>query len=237
MTEATDKIPVLVADDELHIRRLLQTALGAEGFRVIEAKDGSEAIAAIAHEKPDAVILDLGLPDIDGLEVIRHVRTQGEMVPIIVLSSRRYERGKVEAFNLGADDYVTKPFGILELVARLRAAIRHRFQVQGSEPVFQSGDLTVDLVRRIVAVRGAEVHLSPKEYNILRLLVLRAGMVLTHDFLVREIWGPAVDVQYLRIYIRQLRRKIERDPEIPVHIITETGIGYRLRLHKIEAAA
>jgi two-component system KDP operon response regulator KdpE len=237
MTAATDKIPILVADDELHIRRLLQAALGAEGFRVIEARDGNEAIAAITHKKPDAVILDLGLPDIDGLEVIRYVRAQGEKVPIIVLSSRRPERTKVEAFNLGADDYVTKPFGILELMARLRAAIRHRFQEQGSEPVFQSGDLTVDLVRRIVIVRGAEVHLSPKEYEILRLLVRRAGMVLTHDFLLREMWGQAADIQYLRIYIRHLRRKIEQDPERPIHIITETGIGYRLSLHENAAAA
>jgi two-component system KDP operon response regulator KdpE len=237
MTEATDKIPVLVADDEPHIRRLLQTALGAEGFQVLQAKDGKEAVAAIAHNNLDAVILDLCLPDIDGLEVIRDVRARGKKVPIIVISSRRHERVKVEAFTLGADDYVTKPFGIFELMARLRVAIRHRFREQGSEPVFQSGDLTVDRVRRIVIVRGVEVHLSPKEYEILRLLVQRAGMVLTHDFLVREIWGQAGDVQYLRIYIRHLRRKIEQDPERPIHIITETGVGYRLRLHEIEAAA
>ncbi|MGA7322981.1 MAG: response regulator transcription factor [Rhodomicrobium sp.] len=237
MTVAADKTPILVADDEPPILRLLQTALGAEGFRMLEAKDGKEAIAAIADEKPDAVILDLGLPDINGLEVIRHVRAQGEKVPIIVLSSHGDERTKIEAFNLDADDYVTKPFSILELVARLRTAIRHRIQEQGSEPVFRSGDLTVDLVRRIVTVRGAEVHLAPKEYDILRLLVLRAGMVLTHDFLVREIWGAAGQVQYLRIYIRQLRQKIEQDPERPAHIITETAVGYRLQMHEIEAAA
>ena len=151
-------------------------------------------------------------------------------MPIIVLSSRAGERGKVEALDLGADDYVTKPFGIAELVARIRTALRHSFQVQGSEPVFNSGDLSVDLVRRIVTVKGAEVKLSPKEYGILRLLVLHAGKVLTHRFLMQEVWGPSCDVQYLRIYVRQLRQKIETGPEAPAHILTETGVGYRLRV-------
>ena len=163
----------------------------------------------IGDAKPDIAILDLGLPDLDGLDVIRGVRGTGSKMPIIVLSSRAGERGKVEALDLGADDYVTKPFGIAELVARIRTALRHSFQVQGSEPVFNSGDLSVDLVRRIVTVKGEEVKLSPKEYGILRLLVLHAGKVLTHRFLMQEVWGPSCDVQYLRIYVRQLRQKIE----------------------------
>jgi len=177
----------------------------------------------------------LGLPDQDGLDVIRSVRANGSKMPIIVLSSRAGERGKVEALDLGADDYVTKPFGIAELVARIRTALRHRFQEQGSEPVFKSGDLSVDLVRRIVTVKGEEVRLSPKEYEILRLLVVHAGKVLTHRFLMQEVWGPSCDVQYLRIYVRQLRHKIETDPESPAHILTETGVGYRLRVQDTAA--
>jgi two-component system KDP operon response regulator KdpE len=152
-------------------------------------------------------------------------------VPIIVLTSRTDEAGKVEALDLGADDYVTKPFGMDELLARMRAALRHRLQEEGERPVFHSGDLTVDLVRRIVTVRGAEVKLSPREYDLLRLLIAHAGKVLTHRFMLKEVWGGGdADVQYLRIYIRQLRQKIEPDPERPLHIVTETGVGYRLRL-------
>lgn len=184
----------------------------------------------IGQEKPEAVILDLGLPDLDGLDVIRRVRASGSRVPILVLSSRGDERSKVSAFDLGADDYVTKPCGVEELVARTRAAIRHRIQEQGGEPLFKSGMLTVDLLRRIVTVQDEEVKLSPKEYEILRLLVLHAGMVLTHSFLAQEVWGRCGQVQYLRIYMRQLRQKIEPEPERPVHIITETGVGYRLRV-------
>jgi len=174
------------------------------------------------------VILDLGLPDRDGLDLLATIR-QTSQVPVIVLSSRGDERGKVAAFDLGADDYVTKPFGMAELVARIRAALRHRLQVEGAEPVFHSGDLSVDLVRRIVRVKDEEVKLSPKEYDILRQLVLHAGKVLTHKHLLREVWGPATeDVQYLRIYIRQLRQKLEADPERPRLILTEAGVGYRL---------
>ena len=150
-------------------------------------------------------------------------------MPIIVLSSRADEGGKVRALDLGADDYVTKPFGMDELLARLRAALRHRLQQQGERPIFRSGDLSVDLVRRIVTVRGSEVKLSPREYDLLRLLVAHAGKVLTHKFILREVWGGESDVQYLRIYIRALRQKIEADPERPQHILTETGVGYRLR--------
>ena len=230
MKAAGDKIPILVVDDEPPIRRLLRISLAVHGYRVLEAGSGAEATALIGSEKPDAVILDLGLPDIDGVEVLRRVRASGSKTPIVVLSARGDERGKVQAFELGADDYITKPFGMGELVARVRAAMRHRIQAQGGEALFKSGTLTVDLVRRIVTVRGEEINLSPKEYEILRLLVLHAGMVLTHNFLMQEVWGPNYDVQYLRIYIRLLRRKIEPDPEHPVHIITETRVGYRLHV-------
>jgi two-component system, OmpR family, KDP operon response regulator KdpE len=222
-------IPVLVVDDEPSLRRLLRTSLSAQGYRVLEAGTGQGAIDSLARDGPEVVLLDLGLPDMDGLEVIRRVRTSGFKTPVIVLSSRGNERGKVQALDLGADDYVTKPFGMSELVARIRTALRHRVQAQGADPVFESGDLHVDLTRRIVKVAGAEVRVSNKEWEILRLLVISAGKVLTHRTIMQEVWGPKVDVQYLRIYVRQLRQKLERDPERPEHILTETGVGYRLR--------
>jgi two-component system, OmpR family, KDP operon response regulator KdpE len=222
-------VPILVVDDEPPIRRLLRTSLGAQGYRVLEAETGRAALDLLERDRPEVVLLDLGLPDLDGLEVIRRVRGAGRKVPIVVLSSRGDERGKVQALDLGADDYVTKPFGMAELVARIRTALRHRWQEQGSEPLFSNGDLTVDLTRRLVAVRGQEVKLSNKEWDILRLLVLHAGRVLTHRMIMQEVWGPTVDVQYLRIYVRQLRQKLEADPERPCHILTETGVGYRLR--------
>jgi two-component system, OmpR family, KDP operon response regulator KdpE len=222
-------VPILVVDDEPPIRRLLRTSLGAQGYRVLEAETGRAALDLLEWDRPEIVLLDLGLPDLDGLEVIRRVRGAGRKVPIVVLSSRGDERGKVQALDLGADDYVTKPFGMAELVARIRTALRHRWQEQGSEPLFSNGDLTVDLTCRLVAVRGHEVKLSNKEWDILRLLVLHAGRVLTHRMIMQEVWGPTVDVQYLRIYVRQLRQKLEADPERPCHILTETGVGYRLR--------
>ena len=230
MTAGSDRTPLLVVDDEPPIRRLLRTSLGAEGFEVIEADTAEKALETIEARKPEIVILDLGLPDQDGLDVIRRIRKSGSKLPIVVLSSRGDERGKVEALELGADDYVTKPFGIAELVARIRTALRHRFQEQGGEPLFKSGPLQVDLVRRVVTVSGEEVKLSPKEYDILRLLVLHAGKVLTHRFIMQQVWGAGCDVQYLRIYVRQLRQKIEKDPERPSLIMTETGVGYRLRV-------
>ena len=230
MTAGSDRTPLLVVDDEPPIRRLLRTSLGAEGFEVFEADCAEKAFATIDAKKPEIVILDLGLPDLDGLDVIRRIRQSGSKLPIVVLSSRGDERGKVEALELGADDYVTKPFGIAELVARIRTALRHRFQAQGGEPLFRSPPLEMDLVRRIVMVNGVEVKLSPKEYDILRLLVLHAGKVLTHRFIMQQVWGVACDVQYLRIYVRQLRQKIEADPERPALIMTETGVGYRLRV-------
>ena len=220
---------VLVVDDEPPIRRFLRTSLIAQGYDVMEAEDGAKALEEIRRRPPDLLVLDLGLPGIDGLEVIRRLRGDGAAMPIIVLSSRMDEAGKVEALDLGADDYVTKPFGMDELLARIRTAMRHRLQQQGERPVFRSGDLTVDLVRRVVTVRGNEIKLSPREYDLLRLLIAHAGKVLTHRFILKEVWGGETDVQYLRIYIRQLRQKIEPDPERPRHITTETGVGYRLR--------
>ena len=221
---------VLVVDDEPPIRRLLRTSLGAQGYDVIEAGNGRDALAIIDRDKPDLVILDLGLPDRDGIDVIRAVRAHST-VPIIVLSVRDDERGKVEALDLGADDYVTKPFGIEELVARIRTALRHRFQAQGEKPVFVAGELSVDLVRRSVKRGGDEVHLSPKEYDLLAELVINAGKVLTHRHILTKVWGPAhtEDAQYLRVFIRNLRHKLEPDPARPRYILTEPGVGYRLR--------
>ncbi len=221
---------ILVVDDEPAIRRLLRTSLAGQGYDVVEAEDGAAALAAAEREKPDLVILDLGLPDLAGIEVIRSLR-QRSALPIIVLSVRDDERGKVEALDGGADDYVTKPFGVEELVARIRTALRHRFQAQGERPLFIAGELTVDLVRRSVRRGGTEVHLSPKEYDLLAELVANAGKVLTHRHILNKVWGPAhtEDAQYLRVFIRSLRGKLEADPARPQHIITEPGVGYRLR--------
>jgi two-component system KDP operon response regulator KdpE len=206
---------ILVVDDEPAILRFLRAGLGSQNYLVIEAQTGQAAIDAARQHRADLIVLDLGLPDIDGLEVIRHLREAGVALPIIVLSSRENEAAKVTALDLGADDYITKPFGIDELLARIRAAQRHRLQQQGERPIFRAGDLTVDLVRRIVTVRGQEVKFSPREYDLLRLLVAHAGKVLTHNMILREVWGPNTDVQYLRIYVRALRQKIERDTEKP----------------------
>jgi two-component system, OmpR family, KDP operon response regulator KdpE len=219
---------VLVIDDEPPIRKLLRLGLSTQGYRVIEAPDGQSALDHM-REKPDLVILDLGLPDMQGLELLRTMRTRDERVPIVVLSSRADEVAKVQALDLGADDYITKPFGMDELLARIRAALRHQLQVQGERPIFRVGDLSVDLVRRIVKTGDKEVKLSPKEYELLRLLVQHAGKVLTHRFLLKELWSDLTDAQYLRVYVRQLRQKIEADPQRPQYILTETGIGYRLR--------
>jgi len=221
-------VKILVVDDEPPIRKLLRTGLGAQGYEVLDAPSGKTALELLA-KKPDLVILDLGLPDIDGLELLRRIRKLQGSLPIVVLSSRGDEAGKVAALDLGADDYVTKPFGMDELLARMRAALRHQLQAHGEQPVFRVGDLSVDLVRRIVRKADKEVKLSPKEYDLLRLLVQHAGKVLTHKFLLRELWDDLTDTQYLRVYVRQLRRKIETDAERPQHIMTETGVGYRLR--------
>jgi two-component system KDP operon response regulator KdpE len=219
---------VLVIDDEPPIRKLLRMGLSAQGYEVLEAPNGKTSLVLLA-QKPDLIILDLGLPDMQGLELLGMIRARNESVPIVVLSSRGDEAGKVQALDLGADDYVTKPFGMDELLARMRAALRHQLQVHGERPIFRTGELSVDLVRRIVKVRDNEVKLSPKEYELLRVLVGHAGKVLTHKFLLGELWDHLTDAQYLRVYVRQLRQKIETDPERPQFILTETGIGYRLR--------
>ena len=221
-------IKVLVVDDEPPIRKLLRMGLSTQGYEILEAQNGKAALILL-EENPDLVILDLGLPDIAGHELLRMMRGRNERVPIVVLSSRGDETGKVQALDLGADDYVTKPFGMDELLARMRAALRHQLQVHGERPVFRTGDLSVDLVRRIVKVGDKEVKLSPKEYDLLRVLVQHAGKVLTYKFLLGELWDDLTDAQYLRVYVRQLRQKIEVDPERPQFILTETGIGYRLR--------
>lgn len=221
-------IKVLIIDDEPPIRKLLRMGLTTQGYEILEAPNGKTALEKLVEE-PAVIILDLGLPDVQGHELLRTIRARNESVPIVVLSSRGDEAGKVQALDLGADDYLTKPFGMDELLARLRAALRHQLQVKGERPVFRTGDLSVDLVRRIVKVGERDVKLSPKEYDLLRVLVQHAGKVLTHRFLLRELWDELTDAQYLRVYVRQLRQKIEADPERPQYVLTETGIGYRLK--------
>ena len=221
-------LKVLVVDDEPPIRKLLRMGLGTQGYHIIDAPNAKTALELMAAE-PDLVILDLGLPDMQGLDLLRQIRQLREDVPIVVLSSRGDEVAKVEALDLGADDYVTKPFGMDELLARIRAALRHQLQVQGERPVFKLGDLSVDLVRRVVKFGGEELKLSPKEYELLRIMVQHAGKVLTHKFLLNRLWSTPIDPQYLRVYVRQLRDKIEPDPSRPHYILTETGVGYRLR--------
>jgi two-component system, OmpR family, KDP operon response regulator KdpE len=221
-------LKVLIVDDEPPIRKLLRMGLSTQGYEILDATNGKTALALL-DEKPDLIILDLGLPDMQGLDLLAAIRTRNESVPIVVLSSRGDESVKVRALDLGADDYLTKPFGMEELLARMRAALRHQLAVQGERPAFKVGDLTVDLVRRVVKIGDRDVKLSPKEYELLRVLVQHAGKVLTHKFLLGELWSDFTDTQYLRVYVRQLRHKIEADPEQPQYILTETGVGYRLR--------
>ena len=221
---------VLIVDDEPQIQRFLRAGLPPHGYECIEAATAAEALKLFAKWRPDAVILDLGLPDQDGFAVIQSIRSSN-LTPIVVLSARNDVEGKVKALEMGADDYVTKPFDMAELLARLRAALRHGLQTVGEAPIFRTGQLTVDLVNRRVKLAEDEVHLSPKEYNLLRFLVGHAGKVVTHHQLLTEVWGPAhvEDVQYLRVLMRQLRQKLE--PSSTPHVlITEPGIGYRLLL-------
>jgi len=220
---------ILVIDDEPPIRKLLRVGLSAHGYQIVEASNGKMALDLLSEQTPDLVILDLGLPDMEGHELLRTIRARNDSVPIVVLSSRDDETGKVQALDSGADDYVTKPFGMDELLARMRAALRHQLQIHGERPIFRVGDLSVDLVRRIVKVGDKEIKLSPKEYELLRILVQHAGKVLTHRFLLSQLWSDLTDAQYLRVYVRQLRQKIEADPERPHYLLTETGVGYRLR--------
>jgi len=219
---------ILIIDDELAIRRFLHTILSCEDFSLHEAENGHAGLAAAAAFKPDIILLDLGLPDLDGIEVITRLR-EWSKVPIIVLSVREHENDKVAALNAGADDYLTKPFGVGELLARIRAALRRSLQ-EVPEPIFTCNDLQVDLTRRLVTISGEEVSLTPTEYDILRLMVSHAGKVLTHSQILKQVWGIAYLEQphVLRVNISNLRRKIEADPSRPRHIITEPGVGYRL---------
>ena len=219
---------ILIIDDELAIRRFLHTILSCEDFSLHEAENGHAGLAAAAAFKPDIILLDLGLPDLDGIKVITRLR-EWSKVPIIVLSVREYENDKVAALNAGADDYLTKPFGVGELLARIRAALRRSLQ-EVPEPIYTCNDLQVDLTRRLVTISGEEVSLTPTEYDILRLMVSHAGKVLTHSQILKQVWGIAYLEQphVLRVNISNLRRKIEADPSRPRHIITEPGVGYRL---------
>lgn len=221
---------ILIVDNETQTRRYLRSGLTTHDFDVIEAHDGQEALLQLSISKPDIVVLDLDLPGVSGLDVIKQVRETSE-IPIIVLTARSREADKIEALDSGADDYLTKPFGMGELLARIRTALRHRVQSTGTSPVFRVGDLTVDLVKRQVVRGGHEVKLTPREFAVLRVLVQNAGHVVTHHELLREVWGPTHlnDGQYLRLYVKQLRRKLEADPESPRYILTEPRVGYRLR--------
>ncbi len=227
---STGKPRILVIEDELPIRKFLRISLESNGLAMTEADTAERGLRAAAAEPPDAVILDLGLPDVDGLDVIRRLR-EWTAVPIIILSARGREADKIAALDGGADDYLTKPFSVGELLARLRVALRHGAQVGATEePTFQIGGLRVDLAARRVFVEEQELHLTPTEYRLLTTLVRHAGKVVTHRQLLKEVWGPdsVEENQYLRVYFGQLRRKIERDPTRPRYLLTEPGVGYRL---------
>jgi two-component system KDP operon response regulator KdpE len=226
----TKALEVLIVDDERAIRRLVRTILESQGYAVSEAPDGITALqAALISPTADLVLLDLGLPDRDGLDIIRELRAAGSTLPIVVLSNRSDESTKVKALDLGADDYLAKPFGARELSARLRTAMRHRMQSNGERPVFRINGLTIDFVRRVVTHAGEEVKLSPKEYALLTLLAKNAGKVLTHNHILNEIWSSEADAQHIRTYIRSLRQKLKEGPGESRYIITEQGVGYRFR--------
>jgi two-component system, OmpR family, KDP operon response regulator KdpE len=225
------KTNVLVVEDEPQMRRFLRASLTSHGFGLFEAHSANDAIALATTNHPDLVLLDLGLPDRDGVEVTRELR-EWSKVPIIVISARGHELDKVKALDAGADDYLTKPFGVNELFARMRVAIRHAEQARGSESgLIEIGDLRIDLPRREVTFNGTELHLTPIEYRLLTLLAQNAGKVLTHRYLLGEVWGAghSEDTHYLRVYMAQLRAKIEADSTRPQLLITEPGVGYRLR--------
>ncbi len=221
---------VLVVEDDVRMRRFLDTSLSAHGFNITEVSTGREAIDAVVRIKPDIILLDLWLPDMDGTKVVTTVR-QWSKVPIIIISSRGTEESKIESLDLGADDYITKPFGAGELHARIRAALRHRLGQDGHEPIYHNGDLEVDIVAHEVRVAGQPVKLSPKEFDLLRLFITNTGKVLTHQQILREVWGPGYleESQYLRVFVGRLRQKLEKEPSRPTRLITEPGIGYRFR--------
>lgn len=220
---------ILLIEDDLQTRRVLKASLGGHGWRTVEAETGRLGLAAARTEYPDLVILDLGLPDLDGVSVVRSLR-QGVDVPILILSARSQERDKIEALDAGADDYLTKPFGIGELDARIRALLRRVNKESATRQIFTVDDLTVDLTRRKVWKAGDEIHLTPIEYRLLGMLIRHAGLVVTHRQLLREVWGSehTQDTHYLRIYMGQLRHKLETDPARPRYLLTEVGVGYRL---------
>lgn len=224
---------ILIIEDEGQIRRFVRTALEAAGYRVLEADTGKQGLNEIAAHKTDLVILDLGLPDMDGIEVVRQLR-EWASVPIVVLSARLDERNKVTALDLGADDYLTKPFSTGELLARLRVALRHKTAAgdEDSEGTFRVGELSVDRVHRRVTMDDKEIHLTPIEYRLLAVLVKNAGKVLPHQVLLKEVWGPGHQerAHYLHIYMGHLRHKLEREPARPRYLLTETGVGYRLAI-------
>lgn len=220
---------VLVVDDEAPIRRYLRAALGAQGLTVYESASGQDALQAVLSHRPDIIILDLGLPDIDGIEVTRRLR-EWSQTPIIILSVREAEQDKIAALDAGADDYLTKPFGTGELLARMRVALRKQPSVT-NEPIFTSNNLSVDFSRRLVTVNEKEIQLTPTEYDLLKILVTHAGKVITHRQLLKQVWGEGYDdMHILRVNISNLRGKIEPDPSRPTYIHTEPGVGYRLRL-------
>jgi len=223
-------IRVLVVDDDRAIRRFLRTSLTAHSYEVFEAETGQQALQSVVGHRPDVIILDLGLPDLDGIQVTRQLR-EWTKTPIVILSVREREEDKIAALDAGADDYLTKPFGVGELMARLRVAIRHAMSQIDETAVFAVGDLTVDLASRVVKVVGEEVQLTPTEYALLQVFIRHAGKVLTHQQLLREVWGPGYeqDRHLLRVNISNLRSKLEQEPARPQYIITEPGIGYRLR--------
>jgi DNA-binding response OmpR family regulator len=227
MSEA--RATVLIVEDEPDIRRFLRSSLGTEGYRVVESETGERGTIDAGTHKPDLAIVDLGLPDVDGVEVIKRIRGWSAM-PIIVLSARAFEQAKVQALDAGADDYVTKPFGVSELLARVRVALRHASRSASGKSLLKLGNVTVDLQRHRVQRDGAEVHLTALEFRLLTCLAQHLGMVVTHRQLLREVWGPSYVEQthYLRIYLKQLRDKLEADPMRPRHFLTETGVGYRL---------
>jgi len=226
MTGTTTK--VLVIDDDRLIRRLLRSVLPQRGFSVNEADTGALALKLAQSDPPDVIILDLGLPDFDGLALLRHIRSETS-IPIVVLSYTNATGTKVEALEAGASDYVTKPFHVDELAARLHVAVRHRLQRQGAAPVFRNGELSIDLVRRRITRGAIDIRLSPTEFAIVRLLVMSAGKVLTHDQVLREIWNRRRNIDYLRVYMRQVRKRLEADPANPQYILTVPGVGYQLQ--------
>jgi two-component system, OmpR family, KDP operon response regulator KdpE len=220
---------VLVVEDEPQIRRFLRASFDAEGYRVVESANGRRGMVDAGSHKPDLAIVDLGLPDVDGIDVIRRIREWSSM-PVIVLSARTQERTKIEALDAGANDYITKPFGVGELLARVRAALRHRARLSDGSNVLRLGDVVVDLDRRVATRGGEPLHLTPIEFRLLATLARQLGMVVTHRELLSEVWGPthAKDTHYLRIYTKQLRDKLEADSVRPRYLVTETGVGYRL---------